>query len=37
VAAAAGDETDFARYADLAADALESLISTRLREYADTV
>lgn len=37
VAAAAGDETDFARYADLAADALESLVSTRLREYADTV
>ncbi|MEU3556714.1 TetR family transcriptional regulator [Streptomyces fragilis] len=31
VAAAAGDDTDFARYAELAADALESLVSARLR------
>lgn len=35
VAAAAGDETDFARYAELAADALESLVSARLREHTD--
>ncbi|MEU9238433.1 TetR/AcrR family transcriptional regulator [Streptomyces shenzhenensis] len=34
VAAAAGDDTDFARYAELAADALESLVATRLKEYA---
>ncbi|MFB7559014.1 TetR family transcriptional regulator [Streptomyces brevispora] len=34
VAAAAGDDTDFARYAELAADALESLVTTRLKEYA---
>ncbi|TVT62608.1 TetR family transcriptional regulator [Amycolatopsis rhizosphaerae] len=34
VAAAAGDDIDFARYAELAADALESLVSTRLKEYA---
>lgn len=33
VAAAAGDDTDFARYAELAADALESLVTTRLKEY----
>lgn len=33
VAAAAGDDTDFARYAELAADALESLVATRLKEY----
>lgn len=33
VAAAAGDDTDFARYAELAADALESLVVTRLKEY----
>ncbi|MEW2624369.1 helix-turn-helix domain-containing protein [Streptomyces sp. NPDC048106] len=32
VAAAAGDDTDFARYAELAADALESLISARLQK-----
>ncbi|MFF0300090.1 TetR family transcriptional regulator [Streptomyces sp. NPDC004562] len=36
VAAAAGDDTDFDRYAGLAADALESLISTRLREQAQS-
>jgi hypothetical protein len=35
VAAAAGDDTDFARYAELAAEALESLVATRLKEYAD--
>lgn len=34
VAAAAGDDTDFERYADLAGDALESLVTTRLKEYA---
>ncbi|GAA3501609.1 hypothetical protein GCM10019016_087160 [Streptomyces prasinosporus] len=34
VAAAAGDDIDFARYAELAADALESLVATRLKEYA---
>ncbi|MEU9575829.1 TetR family transcriptional regulator [Streptomyces chilikensis] len=34
VAAAAGDDTDFTRYAELAADALESLVSARLREHA---
>ncbi|MEV0185905.1 TetR family transcriptional regulator [Streptomyces sp. NPDC050625] len=34
VAAAAGDDTDFARYAELAADAMESLVATRLKEYA---
>lgn len=33
VAAAAGDDTDFARYAELAADALESLVTARLKEY----
>ncbi|MEU6324114.1 helix-turn-helix domain-containing protein [Streptomyces sp. NPDC047009] len=33
VAAAAGDDTDFTRYAELAADALESLVATRLKEY----
>ncbi|GGJ09628.1 TetR/AcrR family transcriptional regulator [Streptomyces brasiliensis] len=33
VAAAAGDDTDFPRYAELAADALESLVATRLKEY----
>jgi AcrR family transcriptional regulator len=33
VAAAAGDDIDFARYAELAADALESLVATRLKEY----
>lgn len=33
VAAAAGDDTDFRRYADLAADALESLVAARLKEY----
>jgi AcrR family transcriptional regulator len=33
VAAAAGDDTDFARYAEMAADALESLVTTRLKEY----
>ncbi|WP_055629761.1 hypothetical protein [Streptomyces hirsutus] len=35
VAAAAGDNTDFARYAKLAADALDSLISARLQEHAE--
>ncbi|MDH6228465.1 MULTISPECIES: TetR family transcriptional regulator [Streptomyces] len=35
VAAAAGDDTDFTRYAELAADALESLVSARLREHAE--
>lgn len=35
VAAAAGDETDFEHAADLAADALEYLINTRMRELAD--
>ncbi|MGW0819156.1 TetR/AcrR family transcriptional regulator [Streptomyces viridiviolaceus] len=35
VAAAAGDDTDFTRYAELAADALESLVATRLKGYAD--
>ncbi|GAA2447823.1 hypothetical protein GCM10010405_34040 [Streptomyces macrosporus] len=35
VAAAAGDDTDFARYAKPAADALESLISARLQEHAE--
>ncbi|KAA9133702.1 TetR/AcrR family transcriptional regulator [Microbacterium caowuchunii] len=34
-AAAAGDEVDLARYADLAADALESLVSARLKEYSN--
>lgn len=34
-AAASGDDVDFARYADLAGDALDSLITARLREYAD--
>jgi AcrR family transcriptional regulator len=33
VAAAAGDDTDFGRYAELAADALESLVAARLKEY----
>ncbi|NYV73041.1 TetR family transcriptional regulator [Streptomyces sp. UH6] len=33
VAAAAGDDIDFARFAELAADALESLVATRLKEY----
>ncbi|MFF4832052.1 helix-turn-helix domain-containing protein [Streptomyces sp. NPDC001315] len=33
VAAAAGDDIDFARYAELAADALESLVTTRLKGY----
>ncbi|MEZ7005481.1 TetR/AcrR family transcriptional regulator [Streptomyces sp. AD55] len=33
VAAAAGDGIDFARYAELAADALESLVTTRLKKY----
>lgn len=33
VAAAAGDDTDFNRYAELAADALESVVATRLKEY----
>lgn len=33
VAAAAGDDTDFARSAELAADALEFLITTRIKEY----
>lgn len=33
VAAAAGDDIDFVRYAELAADALESLVTTRLKEY----
>ncbi|MEV8089664.1 hypothetical protein [Streptomyces nigra] len=32
----AGDDADFDLYAGLAADALESLISTRLREYAQS-
>ncbi|SFK24110.1 TetR family transcriptional regulator [Streptomyces pini] len=35
VAAAAGDDTDFARYAELAADALESLVSARLQEHTE--
>lgn len=35
VAAAAGDATDFDRYAKLAADALESLISARLQEHTE--
>ncbi len=35
VAAAAGDDTDFERAADLAADALEYLVNTRIRELAD--
>ncbi|MFC5908703.1 TetR family transcriptional regulator [Streptacidiphilus monticola] len=35
VAAAAGDDTDFTRYADLAADALEALVAARLKEYTD--
>ncbi|GAA4707001.1 hypothetical protein GCM10023215_54710 [Pseudonocardia yuanmonensis] len=34
VAAAAGDDIDFVRYAELAADALESLVATRLKEFA---
>lgn len=34
VAAAAGDDTDFGRYAEMAADALESLVTARLKEYA---
>ncbi|GGR53330.1 AcrR family transcriptional regulator [Nocardioides luteus] len=34
VAAAAGDDTDFDRYASLTADALESLVASRLKEYA---
>ncbi len=33
-AAAAADDVDFARYADLAADALEHLIATRLKDTA---
>ncbi|WAL67763.1 TetR family transcriptional regulator [Amycolatopsis cynarae] len=33
VAAAAGDDIDFTRYAELAADALESLVTTRLKGY----
>lgn len=33
-AAAAGDDVDFARFADMAADALEFLITTRLDQYA---
>jgi AcrR family transcriptional regulator len=37
VAAAAGDDIDFARYAKLAADALESLISARLQEHTERV
>ncbi|MCW5253585.1 hypothetical protein [Streptomyces sp. SHP 1-2] len=32
VAAAAGDDTDFARYAELAADAFEALVAARLRK-----
>lgn len=34
VAAAAGDDTDFARYAELAADALESFIAARLKGHS---
>jgi len=33
VAAAAGDDIDFLRYAELSADALESLVAARLKEY----
>lgn len=33
VAAAAGDDTDFARYADLAGDAFEALVTARLQGY----
>lgn len=33
VAAAAGDDIDFVRYAELSADALESLVATRLKEF----
>ncbi len=35
VAAAAGDDTDFERAAEMAADALEYLVNTRIRELAD--
>ena len=35
VAAAAGDDTDFERAADMAADALEHLINARIMELAD--
>ena len=35
VAAAAGDDTDFERAADMASDALEYLINTRISELTD--